>query len=189
LPIVVWGQSEGGAVAQLVSARVAGIIASGVECGLRSVRDLLVREDVPLLVLIGSKDPFIRAPKKITPDNVRNYCDPIFRSIEWNFVYLKGVGHSPSFKNRTARQAIDTFITPILKRHAPRPRTEGNNASEVETKLKNADPDTVIEWQRYLKIDDYYDGSLDGKYGKKTSAAVQKCWLDKNCWPSHPPSR
>ena len=120
LPIIVWGQSEGGLVAQLISANADGVISTGAECGIKSARDVLVDEDVPLLVLIGGDDPYIQYPKKKTRQSVKDYCNPILRSARWNHVYLPGAKHFVPFENRTARQAIDRFVAEVLKRSATR---------------------------------------------------------------------
>ena len=119
LPVIIWGHSEGGRIAQYISVKVAGILTSGVECGFRGIHRILVKPTVPVLALIGSKDFAIRRPTRLTRENVSEYCANVFRSPLWEFEYLEGVDHYPSIKNRTVRQSVDKFIKLSHDLHTP----------------------------------------------------------------------
>lgn len=110
MPILVWGHSEGALVARYVSEGVASVLHTGNSCsGLT-----LVPRDIPYLVLLGAKEPW---KPKATEKFVKEHCDSELRWPEWDFVYLKGVGHFPPIANTAVRQAVDKFIARSLELH------------------------------------------------------------------------
>ena len=109
-PIFVWGQSEGGAVSQWINTDVAGIIATGTNCGTWGIGALLVKSSVPLLMLLGTKDPYLKTPRKGKFKYLTKLCKKAVKSKQWRFVVMKGIGHLPYTKNKIARREMTSFI-------------------------------------------------------------------------------
>jgi poly(3-hydroxybutyrate) depolymerase len=118
LPIIIWGHSEGGAVAQLIPDNVSGVIVSGALCGIRRSKDLMVKRNIPLLLLLGDKDTLVN-PETGVPFDLAQYCGEVLRSPIWKFVLLRGVGHTPSIRSKAVRRPISAFIDSVLDQHAP----------------------------------------------------------------------
>ena len=102
-PIVVWGHSEGGGVANLIDEKVAGIVTTGYHCGYRNRGTTQIREDVPFLAIMGTKDSYM--PAGLAPT-----CARVFQSPAWEYVIVDGMGHQPVVRRREVQEAVASFL-------------------------------------------------------------------------------
>lgn len=99
--IVVWGHSEGGNTANQMDAHVDGVITTGQSCGFRNYGWTKIREDVPLLAIMGGNDPYLA-----WHGNLEGLCKRLFKSPKWKYLIVEGEGHRPPVRNRAVRQAV-----------------------------------------------------------------------------------
>lgn len=110
-PIVVWGHSEGGGVANLIDEQVAGIVTTGYHCGFRSCARTAILEDVPLLAIIGTEDPYIHDPVKGSKyGSIQSLCDHVFRVPTRRYVMVDGMGHWPDMRYTMVGEAVNAFL-------------------------------------------------------------------------------
>ena len=106
-PIIIWGHSEGGGLANtLPMDGVAGVITTGQLCG-GWYGNTTVPKDVPLLVMVGDRDRYMKPPLRTRNLNVAGDCAAMMaRSPKWNYLMVKDSGHWVSMIRREAREAV-----------------------------------------------------------------------------------
>ena len=111
LPVVVWGHSEGGGIANRLDDKVAGIVTTGYACGWRATAATSIRKDVPLLAIMGTDDPYLSwAVRGSGHGSLDRLCDHVFRSPAWEYVIVDGMGHQPVVRRRKVREAVASFL-------------------------------------------------------------------------------
>lgn len=112
--IYVHGHSEGGYVAQALGEKVDGIIVSGAPCGFGDAAAYWVAKGTPLLVIAGTKDPYI--PRARSAKELSSYCKTIRGDGKLTTASVTGMGHATAIWWPGARDAIGKFlgITPIV---------------------------------------------------------------------------
>lgn len=114
LKLLVWGHSEGGGVANLVTATVDGIITTGYQCGYRSTDRMWIRPDVPLLAIMGTADPYIRESLFFSrPSSLEQLCRTILTSPKWQAVIVPDMAHEASLDLVEVRDALGRFLDEI----------------------------------------------------------------------------
>ncbi len=101
--IVVWGHSEGGGVANLIDEKVAGIVTTGYHCGYRNRATTQIREDVPFLAIMGTRDSYM-------PAALASTCARVFQSPAWEYMIVDGMGHQPVVRRHEVREAVASFL-------------------------------------------------------------------------------
>ena len=106
--IYIWGQSEGGLLVHMVNEKVAGIISTGYQCGRGSV-STKIRKDVPLLVILGTNDPYIKEWGGVDYyGSIEEMCQHFIKSPLWRYKIVDGMGHSAPL--RYVRGALNDFL-------------------------------------------------------------------------------
>jgi poly(3-hydroxybutyrate) depolymerase len=109
--LLVWGHSEGGGVANLVTATVDGIITTGYQCGYRSTARTAIRPEVPLLAIMGTADPYVKEALPLGPvSSADTLCRKVLSSEKWHAVIVPGMLHEASLEWRPVRNALDRFL-------------------------------------------------------------------------------
>lgn len=106
-PIVIWGHSEGGNIAQLADYDVQGVIITGAEC-LRPAPSHRQR----LLHIFGSDDPITPlgdASVKMTAGKIRAFCPSYSLTGERKFIVTEGDHFILASKPEVSR-ALDAFL-------------------------------------------------------------------------------
>lgn len=103
-PLLVWGHSEGGALAYTLDDDFAGIIVTGHACGFGVDSEIKVRPNVPMLIIQGTKDPWVPVAR------ARRTCVQLDRSLLWHLEMIEGTGHQPSFYMPEVREPIEAFL-------------------------------------------------------------------------------
>ena len=110
--IVVWGHSEGGVLANFITEPVAGIITTGYRCGYRFYGGTHIPKDIPLLVIIGADDGFVRRTLKRTIyASFEAHCKATLKSPKHKFIVIEGAGHRPALRIKKFRQAVEDFLS------------------------------------------------------------------------------
>ncbi|MGI9372304.1 MAG: alpha/beta hydrolase [Hyphomicrobiales bacterium] len=115
LPIIVWGHSEGNSVAQIAAIKPAGIITTGGLCGYGTTGQNLVYQNVPMLVLMGQKDPFIPVRTQNALTRVNTFCKAVLKPKRWRHVILRGENHFPAITSQHVRRQVDRFFATYFK--------------------------------------------------------------------------
>lgn len=109
--LLVWGHSEGGGVANLVTAKVDGIVTTGYQCGYRSTGRTWILSEVPLLAIMGTADPYvIEALRFANVSSADELCRTIFSSPKWRAVTVPGMPHAASLDLAPVREALTRFL-------------------------------------------------------------------------------
>jgi dienelactone hydrolase len=109
--LLVWGHSEGGGLANLVTATVDGIITTGYQCGYRSTGRTWIRSRVPLLAIMGTADPYVIDALRFTPvSSAEGLCQMVFSSAKWRAVIVPGMPHAASLDWPQVGEALDRFL-------------------------------------------------------------------------------
>lgn len=117
--LLVWGHSEGSGVANLMTATVDGIITTGYQCGYRSTGRTWIRTSVPLLVIMGTADPYVIDALRFAPvSSAEGLCQMVFSSPKWRAVIVPGMPHAASLDRPQVRETLDRFLDTT----APLPR-------------------------------------------------------------------
>jgi dienelactone hydrolase len=95
--IFVWGNSEGGGLANLLDEKVDGIVTTGYQCGYRTMGRTWIRRDVPLLAIMGTADSYMLEVQRTTGRSLEAMCSSILTSRKWEFLIIDGMGHHPAF--------------------------------------------------------------------------------------------
>ena len=111
LPIVIWGHSEGAAVANLISEPVAGILTTGHRCGYWNHGWTKFNPAVPVLVIVGARDPYTPESKK----QIQSNCKRVLKSEEWDYLVLDKVGHLPEPQKRPVKQRVLAWLDNLVK--------------------------------------------------------------------------
>jgi len=111
LPVVVWGHSEGANAANRLDDKVAGIVTTGYACGWRTTTVTSIREDVPLLAIMGTDDPYLDwVIRGSGYGNLHSLCEYVFQSPAWRYVIVEGMRHQPVVRRREVREAVASFL-------------------------------------------------------------------------------
>jgi alpha-beta hydrolase superfamily lysophospholipase len=109
--LLVWGHSEGGGVANLVTATVDGIITTGYQCGYRVTARTAIRPEVPLLAIMGAADPFVSEVLRFAPESSADaLCRKVLSSEKWRAVIVPNMPHAASLEWAPVRDALDRFL-------------------------------------------------------------------------------
>ncbi|MBI4520938.1 MAG: hypothetical protein HY701_08870 [Gemmatimonadetes bacterium] len=112
--VLVWGHSEGGGVANLVTVPVDGIITTGYQCGYRSTGRMWIRPEVPLLAIMGTADPYvIEALRFAHVSSADELCRMIFSSPKWRAVIVPDMPHAASWDQVQVRESVGRFLDEI----------------------------------------------------------------------------
>jgi len=112
--LLVWGHSEGGGVANIVTATVEGIITTGYQCGYRSTGRTWIRSKVPLLAIMGTADPYvIEALPFAHASSAEELCRRAFSSPKWRAVIVPGMPHAASLDSPQVREALHRFLDEV----------------------------------------------------------------------------
>ena len=107
--IYIWGHSEGGALAHRIDEKVSGIIATGYECGRGSALSTKIRKDVPLLVILGTNDPYYREWNGLGYyGSLEEQCTHFIKSPLWRYEIIDGMGHAASL--RYVKSTLNGFL-------------------------------------------------------------------------------
>ena len=113
--IFVWGHSEGAAVANLIDDHVDGIITTGHQCGYRHYAWTKIRKDVPLLVIVGTDDPYAKnSVRRSANGSARALCKRVLKSPAWKYVIVDGMGHQPVIRKKQVREAVTDFLGRLM---------------------------------------------------------------------------
>jgi dienelactone hydrolase len=107
-PIYLHGHSEGGYVVQALGDKVAGIIVSGSPCGFGYSSAYWVAPGTPLLVIAGTKDPYIykaRNARELTA-----FCKTIRGAGKLTAVSVAGMGHFAAIWWPGVRDAVNALL-------------------------------------------------------------------------------
>lgn len=112
--IYVHGHSEGGYVAQALGETAEGIIVTGAPCGFGDAAAYWVGKGTPLLVIAGTKDPYI--PRARSARELSSYCKTVRGDGKLTTASVTGMGHATALWWPGVRDAIGKFlgITPIV---------------------------------------------------------------------------
>jgi hypothetical protein len=114
VPIYVWGHSEGGGVANLLSQKVEGILTTGYPCGFKRTPVTQIRKDVRVLVVMGSErfDYYLlEAHLESGFATLADLCRETFRAhpkASWKQFY--NLGHAPYPGNLELFAAVNEFL-------------------------------------------------------------------------------
>ena len=112
--LLVWGHSEGGGVANLVTAPVDGIITTGYQCGYRATSHTRIRPDVPLLAIMGTADPAISEILFFhRASSADDLCRMVLSSPQWHAVIVPDMAHEPVLDRPQVRDALSRFLDAI----------------------------------------------------------------------------
>lgn len=107
-PIYVHGLSEGGVVAQALGEKVAGIIATGSTCGVGNSGAYWTAPDVPILVIAGTKDPFV--PGSDDASEFISRCNETQGAGKLTAVSIRGMGNVAAIWWPEVNEAIATLL-------------------------------------------------------------------------------
>jgi dienelactone hydrolase len=114
VPIYVWGHSEGGGVANLLSQKVDGILTTGYPCGFKRTPTTQIRPDVRVLVIMGSErlDHYLlEAHLGSGYATLQDLCSETFRehkNASWK--QFHSLGHAPYPGNLELFAAVNEFF-------------------------------------------------------------------------------
>lgn len=115
--IVVWGFSEGSAVANLLDVPVDGILTTGYWCGWRDSGGTKIRKDVPWLALIGGSDPIVDWVEAASGyGSVRALCERVQDSPNWTYLIEEHEAHRQRISNPRIRAAAEEFLASVKAR-------------------------------------------------------------------------
>jgi alpha-beta hydrolase superfamily lysophospholipase len=98
-------------VANLVTAKVDGIITTGYQCGYRSTERTSIRPDVPLLAIMGTADPYVaEALRSCRVSTADELCRKVLSSEKWRAVIVADMPHAASLDRPQVREALDQFL-------------------------------------------------------------------------------
>lgn len=107
-PIYVHGHSEGGYAAQALGEKLAGIIVTGSPCGFGYSSAYWVGEGTPVLVIAGTKDPFIN--KARNAKELAAHCKTVRGKGVLKTVSVPGMGHNAAIWWPNVRDAVSKFL-------------------------------------------------------------------------------
>jgi hypothetical protein len=107
-PIYIHGHSEGGWVAQALGEKVAGIIVTGAPCGFGFSEAYLAAPKVPILVIVGVKDPFV--PGISNAARLASVCGKVVGAGKLKPVFTPGVGHFAALWWPNVAEEVGAFL-------------------------------------------------------------------------------
>jgi len=114
VPIYVWGHSEGGGVANLLSQKVEGILTTGYPCGFKRTPVTQIRKDVRVLVVMGSErfDHYLlEAHLESGFATLADLCRETFRAhLNARWKQFFSLGHAPYPGNPELFAAVNEFF-------------------------------------------------------------------------------
>ncbi len=114
--ILIWGHSEGGAVANTIDIPVEGIITTGYQCGYRLSGRTRVSEETPLLAIIGTRDPYvINAIRRSRFSTIHENCERAQISPQWSYLKVQGMGHEAPLSLGGIEARVTQFLEGIAR--------------------------------------------------------------------------
>jgi pimeloyl-ACP methyl ester carboxylesterase len=107
-PIYIHGHSEGGFVAQALGEKVSGIIVTGAPCGFGFAGAYLTAPNVPILIIVGVKDPYV--PGISNAKQLASVCAKVRGAGKLKPVLTPGVGHFAALWWPNVAEEVAAFL-------------------------------------------------------------------------------
>lgn len=149
----------------------------------------LTEEDGPLLNEINTVNRSMQQVNQTVTENhsdysmrlarIENKIDVLTKTVDENIETIATIEVTTSESKRQLEDLIRHFLD--TSRRTGELRTEGNTATREARQQSEWKPTSnqVMEVQKILQSNDFYDGVIDGKIGPETTGGIRK-WQEKN---------
>ena len=106
--IFVWGHSEGGVTAQLMTAEIDGLISTGAPCSTEWLEGIA---QIPLLVIQGTGDAILQEAKEGgLYRSLDDRCKINMTEPKWEWLTVEGMGHAAELSQKDVKRRITKFL-------------------------------------------------------------------------------
>lgn len=106
--VFVWGHGEGGVTAQIMKAKIDGVISTGTPCP-----DIWLEgvAQTPLIIIQGTNDATLQESKK-NPlyGSLDGRCKMLMTQPKWEWLTVEGMGHAAELSRKDVKRRITKFL-------------------------------------------------------------------------------
>jgi alpha-beta hydrolase superfamily lysophospholipase len=106
--IFVWGHSEGGVTAQMMNAKIDGVISTGAPCPDWPLEGIA---QTPFLVIQGTNDTILQETKgNPLYGSLDDRCKMLMTQPKWEWLTVDGMGHAAELSRMEVKKRITKFL-------------------------------------------------------------------------------